>query len=191
MHRRYDIPLLPLVDILQEEEVKRAARARKERRKKVKKIPCRYLSVNRMYAVIPKTSQRRLSKEGKLFKEYIGEQMKLIDEARDWGVTTFEFFDCTYVFFMTPSMFFYKNGDAKTEDVSNFLKGTEDAVFDHLLEDDKYVVSIHGHKRLCDGPPKLVVLVSEASYTDSIWHQGVVGTPTEWEVGEGVYQSII
>lgn len=153
--RSYSIPLLPFLVIREEEEEKRAARARTPRTRKIKKIPKRFVSVNTMYPIHPHTRRKRLSDEGRLYKDYI---YKCMEEQERTQAPSFEYYDCTYTFFMTDDMILTKDGDlAKKHDVSNLIKAAEDAVFDYLLDDDSRVLSVHGHKQLTASDPRLVV----------------------------------
>ncbi len=96
--------------------------------------------------------------------------MTQIDEVRDRKVLLYDAYECSYIYLMTQEMLYTKAGEFKEEDVSNFLKASEDAVFEYMLENDKNVVTIHGHKRLTLLDPLLVVLVSEGFIDDTVWH---------------------
>ncbi len=170
MTLRYDIPLLPYIKIREEEEEKRAAKAIKPQTRKIRKIHLRYPSVNNMYPIRNSGRGKRLSDEGRIFKEYVYDTMKALDEARYVRPLRFESFECSYIYFMTHEMLFKNDGDLRKTDVSNYLKATEDAVFEFLLEDDSNVVSIHGYKRLTMDEPKLVVLISPDEATNGIHH---------------------
>lgn len=164
--QRIDIPLLPFIEVRKDHEAKRAARARK--RTKVKKITTRYPSVNTMYPVNKRTGSKYLSAEGELWRDYISEEL---DKQVTFSNVDWRCFDCTYVFYMTHEMMFTKAGEFSEHDVSNFLKGTEDALFNWLLESDARVTDVAGHKRLTVDDPKLVILISPASEDGPIYHR--------------------
>lgn len=176
---RFSIDLLPFIKIRQEHEVKRASRARKKT--KVREIPLRFPSVNTMYP-IARHRGKYLSDEGRLYKEYIGEELDKIQ----FKIPHWHMYYVTYVFFMTHEMMYKKDGDLSEHDVSNFLKGTEDALFGWLLESDATVLDVHGSKRLTVNDPKLVILMSEAREGDPIFHQGRTYDPYELETDERV-----
>ena len=173
---RADITLLPFIEKRKIAEVKRAANARKH--KKIRGIPVRYPSVNTMYPFSKRTGRKYLSGEGEMYKEYIDEELtKQFDGIPDWDK-----FEVSYVFYMTDEMMFKKNGDLSEHDVSNFLKATEDALFDWLLESDGTVMSVHGHKRLTVNDPRIVILISPAIEVGTIHHQGIAFDPYDLEV---------
>jgi len=170
MIKRYEIPLLPFIEKREEHEKIRASRARNPKKQKVKKIPIRFVSVNNMYPVSPFGRGKYLSDEGRLWKEYIKEML----EEQDNGVPFVfgeDFYEISYIFYMTHEMLYTKDDNLRKIDVSNMLKAAEDALFDYLLDDDSSVVSIHGHKRLTLEDPKAVFLVSPADITDGILHK--------------------
>lgn len=173
---RFDIELIPFIVERQEEEEKRAARARKNTR--VKKIPVRYPSVNTMYPVDKRRGRKYLSKEGEMYKEYIDQELTKQGKPPYWG-----YFDVTYVFYMTHDMMYTKRGTLTEHDVSNFLKATEDALFEWMLESDKTVMSVHGHKRLTVNDPKLVILMSPSHDSDVVYHRDRVFDSYDLEVG--------
>ncbi len=183
---RADIALLPFIERRKDQEEKRAANARNH--KKVRNIPIRYPSVNTMYPFSKRTGRKYLSPEGLLYKDYIYEELdKQFDNIPGWDQ-----FDVSYVFYMTHEMMYKKDGDLSEHDVSNFLKATEDALFDWLLESDATVMSVHGHKRLTVNDPKIVILISPSSEADVIHHRGIRFDPYDLEVGsEGVIQEAV
>lgn len=132
-----------------------------------------------MYPIDKKRGRKYLSPEGELYKEYIDEV--LTEQASRFP--GWDFFDVSYVFYMTYEMLFLKNGELSEHDVSNFLKATEDALFDWMMESDKTVMSVHGHKRLTVNDPKLVILLSQSSECDKIYHREHVFDPYDLEVG--------
>lgn len=159
------------MELRREQEKLRAARARKHT--KVKKIPRRFVSVNKMYPIDRRRGRKYLSPEGSLFKEYLYETMLAQDANRAIGSATY--YDCHYVFFMDHEMLF-KKGDVldedKEKDVSNLLKATEDGVFEYLLENDCLATDVHGHKRLTLDEPKVVVLLSPSDIAGPLWIHG-------------------
>lgn len=162
---RFDIDLLPFIELRRVKEKERAARARK--RTKVRNIKVRYPSVNTMYPINRHLGRKYLSPEGLLYKEYIDES--LTDQG---GVPPlWDSYDVSYIFYMTHDMLYTKRGELAEHDVSNFLKATEDALFEWLLESDKTTTSVHGYKRLTVNDPKLVILMSPSSETDDIYHR--------------------
>lgn len=173
---RFDIPLLPFISQRCEEEKKRAARARKHN--KVRRIPVRYPSVNTMYPIDKRRGRKYLSKEGEMYKEYIDVTLTSKGKVPYW-----DHFDVTYVFYMTHDMMYTKRGELTEHDVSNFLKATEDALFEWMLESDKTVMSVHGHKRLTVNDPKLVILMSPSSESDTVYHRDLAFDPYDLEVG--------
>jgi len=164
----YYVPLLPYIERLRDYEVKRAERGRSPRTRKVRNIPVRFVSVNRMYPIHPHARTKRLSKEGEIFKDYVYECMELHDKSMCRCLPTCDLYECTYVYYLTQSMLFTKSGDLRQEDVSNFLKATEDAVFDYLLEDDSQVLGISGYKRMTVGDPALVIMLSASDLDDPV-----------------------
>lgn len=181
---RFDVPLLPFIEKRQEHEIKRASRARTDRKKKVKLIKPRFPSTNTMYPV-RQAGGKYLSDEGRLWKDYVKETL-------DHQFSTYPPWDMyyvTYVFFMSPKMMYTKAGDLANHDVSNFLKGTEDAVFEWLVESDKQVTGIQGYKRVATLDPKLVVLISESTEKDVLFHREHVFAPEELELVEKSFSS--
>lgn len=164
---RYDIYLDPFLSKREEYEEVRASRARSEKTRKIRKVQRRFVSVNNMYP-ISRGGGKRLSAEGRIYKEYISEVMRAVDEVRETSLKLCDYYTCCYVFFMTQDMLFYKNGELRRVDVSNMLKAAEDAVFEHMLEDDSLVVSISGHKRLTVEEPKLTVLIEKGDVAGPI-----------------------
>lgn len=182
---RFDIDLLPFIAERRVEEEKRAARARK--RTKVRKIPVRYPSVNTMYPVDKRRGRKYLSKEGEMYKEYIDEKLSEQGKPPNW-----DRYDVTYVFYMTHEMMYTKRGELLEQDVSNFLKATEDALFEWMLESDRTVMSVHGHKRLTVNDPKLVILASPSSESDAIYHREFKFDPYDLEVGDAsAFQKVL
>lgn len=183
---RFDIDLLPFIARREDAEKKRAARARKH--KKVRRISTRYPSVNTMYPIDRRRGRKYLSKEGELYKDYIDEELsKQSDSVPPW-----DRYDVSYVYYMTHEMMYTKEEELSEHDVSNFLKATEDALFDWLLESDRTVMSVHGHKRLTVNEPKLVVLMSPSSESDVIHHREYVFDPYDLEIGSaGAFSSSV
>lgn len=173
---RYEIPLLPFIEKRKEDEIQRAANARKH--KKVKSIPIRFPSVNTMYPINPRLKRKYPSKECETYKAHIDECLMGFDFPQ------FNMYDVTYVFYMTHEMMFTKAGELSNNDVSNYLKGTEDALFDWMLESDKLVMTVRGCKRLTSNDPKVIILVSESDATDFIYHRDHVFDPYELETAE-------
>jgi len=180
----YSIPLLPYLKLREEAEVIRASRARTKT--KVKKIPARFVSVNDMYPINRFGHGVRLSDEGRIYKAYIYDELaKQVGDA-----PSFEYYDCTYVFYMTHEMMFTGDDEMRRIDVSNMLKAAEDAVFEFLLEDDSKVLSIHGFKRLTLEDPRLVVTVSMAQLGDPITVSGGFANSYELEHGKVLYRGV-
>ncbi len=189
--KRFDIDLLPLIEILQEAEGLRASRARSDKRKKVKTVPCRFVSVNRMYPVNPRTHGKYLSTEGRHYKEYIVDKLNeaALDDIRFlFKATSFE---VSYVFMMTDSMMFTKDRVFREVDVTNMFKAVEDAVFDFLMESDATVLDVHGYKRVTAGDPKVIILISPQELQGTIYHQGKIVAFEELMIDEEVFQCSI
>lgn len=184
----FTILLRPFIIRLQEIEEIRASRARKNKR--VKKIGDHFPSVNTMYPINRRTARKYLSPEGRAYKDYIQEELDKSLSASSRSLQ-WELYDCTYVFYMTHEMLFTKDGNFAQHDVSNFLKATEDAVFDWLLESDAQVLGVHGFKKLTVDEPKLVGLISPSSEGAPIYHQGVTIDPYELETDAGSIQTKI
>ena len=170
---RFDIELLPFIALRQKSEEARALRARK--RKKVRKIPLSYISTNRMWAVNKRTGTLYLSTEGEQWKQYVSDVLY----EQSGSSTLFDGYDVTYVFYHTREMMYTRAGEIHEVDVSNYLKATEDALFEWLLESDAFVFDIKGYKRVIDKNPKLVILMSESNPRDVIHHRDVQFTPEE------------
>jgi Holliday junction resolvase RusA-like endonuclease len=173
---QYSVDLLPFIQIRKEHEVERAAKARK--RTKIKKISVRFPSVNTMYGFNRFSKRRFLSSEGKDYKEYLA---KALDKSGKGVLPHCCKYDVTYLFFMTEEMLFKKNGDIAEHDVSNFLKATEDALFEWMMESDSAVMGVHGYKRLTVNDPKLVILISKSCETDVVYHNGNKFDPYDLE----------
>jgi len=164
--RIYNIQFEEYFKRREEQEKLRASRART--RTKINKIPVRFPSVNNMYPINRTGSGKRISAEGRVFKNYIYDELDRQDNGSPFFAT---YYECSYIYYHTNEMLFYKNGEPKKVDVSNYLKATEDAVFDYLMENDSLVTAIHGYKRLIQASlPRLVVIVSEARLDDCICH---------------------
>lgn len=175
---RFSFDLLPYIEERKAYEVLRASRART--RTKVKNIPIRFPSVNKMYPPNGRRPGRHLSDEGRIYKAYIA---KCLDKSQ-FKIPSWDRYYVTYVFFMTHEMMFTKNGDVSEHDVSNFLKATEDALFEWLLESDATVLDVHGSKRLTVNDPKVVILMSEARDGDCVFHRGQAFDTFELETDE-------
>ncbi len=184
--RRYDIDLDPFIELRKRLEEIRALKATKN--KKQKKIQRRFVSVNSMYPINRHAGCKYLSAEGLAYKDYIHEVLGGLDEFFRFPRFRTDAYESTYVFYMTYDMMFTKQGDFRDVDVTNMFKAAEDAVFEHLLESDKRVVSIHGYKRVTKTNPKLIVLLSPAKEGDSIHHAGFDVSPVELENDAGLLQ---
>ncbi len=159
---------MPFFEERKKHEAIRASRARKH--KKVKKIPYRFPSVNQMYPVNPRSRGKYLSDEGRIYKDHIYKSLGKIDVG-DMFIA--EYYEVSYIFFMTYDMMFTEDHELRDVDVSNFLKATEDALFEYLMESDCRVIGIHGYKRVTlDECPKLFILISSSALEDDIDHQG-------------------
>lgn len=175
---RFDVPLLPFIERRKLQEAARALRARTPRGRRIKPVPVRYPSVNTMYPINKRIGRKYLSPEGELYKDYIYEA--LLQQSETYP--SYHMYDISYVYFMTHDMMYTKGGELSEHDVSNFLKATEDALFDWLMESDRSVMSIHGHKRLTVNEPKIVILISESKENDLVFHRGESFDPYDLEV---------
>ena len=175
---RLQFDLLPFIKRMQEHEVERASRARKDKRKRVKKIPIHFPSVNTMYPINRHAGRKYLSDEGRIYKEYISECL----DNSSFKIPPWYGYNVTYVFYMTHDMMYTKSGDVSQHDVSNYLKGTEDALFEWILESDANVFDVHGSKRMTVDDPKVVILLSEGKDGDPVFHGGTRFDPYELEM---------
>lgn len=185
--RRYDILLPPFLELREEAEEIRALRARTEKRKRIKKTPVRFCSVNTMYPVNRRTGRKYLSKEGELWKDYI---FDVCDKADEKATPLEDYYECSYIFYMLHEMIFTKGGELlERNDVTNFLKASEDGIFTYLDENDAQAVSVHGYKRLTVDVPKMVVLLSPADLLkDGIYHAGRYVDAYDFESDAGLLQ---
>jgi len=166
--RCYEIPLLPYFKEREAHEVVRASNARKH--KNVKKIVHRFPSINNMYPINRRSGSKYLSTEGRLYKDYI--YSKLLEADEEFGeILTTQYYEVSYICFMSHLMMFTKEGELREVDVSNILKSTEDAFFEYLLESDSRVLSTHIYKREAL-EPRLVILASPADFCEPIYHRG-------------------
>ena len=183
----FTIELMPFVERLRENEVRRAAKARKTKRKRVKSVPIAFPSVNDAYGFNRFTHRRFLRDEGVIYKEYVEECLSkypLSESLLQWTR-----YDTMYVFFMTSDMLYKNDGSELAEhDVSNFIKLTEDAVFEWLMESDATVVGVHAYKRLTVNSPKVVIIFSESSEVEPVYCKCRMIEPCEIDQDEPVVQ---
>jgi hypothetical protein len=124
---------------------------------KVDKIP----SVNSLYAYNPRTKSKYLTKDGKLYKDRLKQQLQLqtvnlsnqfIDDSvniiKD-GVVTERDFKKKMIAYDLHVIFFLNSG-ILSRDTSNLIKATEDAIFEYLDMNDSRVFHISLEKILND-----------------------------------------
>lgn len=124
---------------------------------KVDKIP----SVNSLYAYNPRTKSKYLTKEGKLYKERLKQQLQLqtinlsnqfIDDSVNLiknGIVSEKDFKKKMIAYDLHVIFFLNSG-MLSRDTSNLIKATEDALFEYLDMNDSRVFHISSEKILND-----------------------------------------
>lgn len=156
---RYDIELLPFIEIWQEYENRRAANARNPKKAKARNIKPKFMSLNMMYPTSFNTGGRHKTKEGELYSDYITTEMKKIDSE----YVPFELgneYLVSIVFYETYPMIYNKSGGVLNKDIDNQVKPVIDAMFKYRDENDCKVASATGVRVLTDMEPKMVILLT-------------------------------
>lgn len=137
------------------------------------------ISLNGVYQTSFHSGRRFLSEAGRRYKEALLAGM--VEADKDRGKLQAEYLEVSFVFLLprvrprsSGMAFFFKNGNPRKLDVSNFIKLLEDSLAEHLEIDDNRNISIHGHKRVHPyDKSEIVVCVSPASLYSEVGHLGV------------------
>ena len=93
------------------------------------------------------------------------------DLNKDKEIPNFNTLSVSYIYLFPEADMFYKNGRLKRKDISNYIKILEDALMDILNNDDSYVLSLSGHKRISpDDRYHCICIVSETTLDTPIYH---------------------
>ncbi len=91
---------------------------------------------------------RRKSKAASGFSKAVEQAMWVEDSLRKLDRPHFPFYCVTYIFWLPQHAMFYKNGRLRKEDLSNFIKLTEDSILGYIQSDDSEVLEFHPYKRV-------------------------------------------
>jgi hypothetical protein len=80
--------------------------------------------------------KRMLTQKAQDIKEDLVKEFKLQDLLhRKGNLPDFDYYKIEYIFYMVQGEMFYKNGNLRKKDVSNFIKLIEDSFFTYLIKE--------------------------------------------------------
>lgn len=90
---------------------------------------------------------RYLQPAYKAFKATVKEYLEKTDEGHGGKITFSPPFNLYFLFLMEKSSWFFKNGNIRKRDVSNYFKLLEDACSEYWDVDDTHNITVKGDKR--------------------------------------------